>query len=64
MKIKVDMDKCEAYGECVFAAEDLFGLDDDDEKVRVLDSSPDDDRRDAAEQAASVCPTSAITIEG
>lgn len=64
MKITVDMKLCEAYGECVFAAPDVFELDDDDEKVKVLADSPDDEKRSEVEKAAEVCPTSAITIEG
>lgn len=63
MKVKVDTSKCEAYGECVFAADDIFELDDDADVVTVLNDSPDEDRRDAAEQAAAACPVEAITIE-
>lgn len=63
MKVKVDMDKCEAYGECVFAAEDVFELDDGDETVTVKQSSPDESLRDDVEKAVEACPTSAISIE-
>ena len=63
MKIRVDTGKCEAYGECVFAADDIFELGDDDEVVTLLNDSPGEDRRDAAEQAAAACPVEAITVE-
>ncbi len=63
MKIRVDTNKCEAYGECVFAADDIFELGDGDGTVTVLNDSPGEDRRDAAEQAAAACPVEAITIE-
>ena len=63
MKVRVDMNKCEAYGECVFAADDVFELGDDDDQVTVLNDSPDESRREAVEQAAGACPVEAITIE-
>lgn len=63
MKIKVDNELCEAHGECVIAAPEIFELGDDDEIVTVLDSEPSEDLRGKAEEAAQMCPVSAITVE-
>ena len=61
IKITVDMDKCQHYGQCCFEAEDVFQLNDDGKleyKAEV-----DESRREAVESAADVCPMQAITIE-
>jgi ferredoxin len=61
IKVTVDMDKCQHYGQCCFEAEDVFHLDDDGKLV--YQSDVDDSRRDAVESAADVCPMQAITVE-
>ncbi|MFJ4783684.1 ferredoxin [Streptomyces sp. NPDC088794] len=61
MKVVVDMNKCQDHGQCVFAAPDVFQLDDDGHLAYVPD--PDDALRDEAEEAADVCPLQAIRIE-
>ena len=63
MKVNVNTDVCEAHGECVIAAPEIFDLGDDDEVVTVLDPEPAEDLREKAEEAAQSCPVSAITIE-
>lgn len=63
MKVVVDMDLCEAHGECVVAAPEIFELGDDDEVVTVLQAEPPEDLRDKAEEAVKVCPVAAITLE-
>lgn len=60
MRISVDMDVCQHYGQCVFAAPDLFDLDDDAE-LTYQREAPDSSRADA-EAAAAACPVQAITI--
>ena len=40
MKIRVDMDVCQNYGQCVFAAPDVFSMDDSGHLAYVSD--PDD----------------------
>ena len=62
MKITVDLDKCEAHGDCVVAAPELFDLGEDDDVVRVLDDEPGEQLRDKAEMAVRLCPVSAIAI--
>ncbi len=60
MKVEVDTDLCQAHGECVFAAPEIFELDDEDQIHWVED--PDESLRDKALQAAKVCPVSAIKV--
>lgn len=61
MKVVVDMNKCQDHGQCVFAAPDVFSLDDAGHLAYVAD--PDDELRDEVEEAADVCPLQAIRIE-
>jgi ferredoxin len=60
-RITVDFDKCQSFGMCCLEAEHLFVLDD----AGLLTHSADihDGERDAADRAADICPTQAITIE-
>jgi len=61
LKIHVDMDKCQHYGQCVFEAPDIFKLNDDDKLEYV--ATADDSRRADIESAVDVCPMQAITIQ-
>ncbi|WP_367324911.1 ferredoxin [Streptomyces sp. HUAS ZL42] len=61
MKVVVDMNKCQDHGQCVFAAPDVFQLDENGRLAYVSD--PDDALRDEVEEAADVCPLQAIRIE-
>jgi len=60
IRIEVDMDQCQHYGQCCFEAEDVFQLDEDG-KLKYL-AEVSDDRLEAVEAAADVCPMQAITI--
>lgn len=60
IKIQVDMDKCQHYGQCCFEADDVFALDDDGKLVYQEEAS--DDRLADLESAVDVCPMQAITI--
>jgi len=62
MKIVVDFDKCIAAGQCVLAADDLFGQNEDDGIVIVLSQTIPAARLEAAQDAARRCPTGAIAI--
>ncbi|MDO8187460.1 ferredoxin [Conexibacter sp. JD483] len=62
MKVHVDMNLCQAHGECVFAAPDVFELHDDDSLTWVEEIG--EDRRAEVEQAIQVCPMMAIKLEG
>ncbi|MFI8992715.1 ferredoxin [Streptomyces sp. NPDC053542] len=61
MKVVVDMNKCQDHGQCVFAAPDVFRLDEGGRLAYVSD--PDDALREDVEEAADVCPLQAIRIE-
>ncbi|MBV1940159.1 ferredoxin [Streptomyces sp. BV286] len=61
MKVVVDTTKCKDHGQCVFAAPDVFRLDDGGRLA--FDAEPDAALRDDVEEAADVCPLQAISIE-
>ncbi|HLU28375.1 MAG TPA: ferredoxin [Glycomyces sp.] len=61
MRISVDMSRCETHAQCVFAAPQVFALDEDDELV--YDPEPDDTRQAAVEEAARACPVQAVLVE-
>lgn len=60
MKVQVDMDVCQHYGQCVFAAPEVFDLDDAGELVHQ--EVVDDSARSDVEAAVMACPVQAITI--
>jgi ferredoxin len=60
MKVYVDLEVCEAHGECVFASPEVFELDATD--TLHWDQEPDDGLRDSVEEAARACPVQAITV--
>jgi len=61
MKVVVDMNKCQDHGQCVFAAPDVFSMDDAGHLLYV--AAPDETLLDEVEEAADVCPLQAIRIE-
>ena len=61
MKVVVDMAKCADHGQCVYAAPEVFQLDDNGRLV--YEATPDAALRDAVEEAMDACPLQAITIE-
>lgn len=60
-RIEVDFDLCESNAVCMGLAPDLFEVRDDD-FLYVLNETPPDDRRAAAEEAALRCPKQAISL--
>jgi ferredoxin len=61
-KVRVDLEKCIGAGHCVLRAPKIFDQRDDG-MVILLDESPPHELRAAAEKAADLCPSQAITIE-
>jgi len=60
MKVDVDMGICQNYGQCVFAAPEVFDLDDAGDLVyhgEVVDAARSD-----VEDAVTACPVQAIRI--
>jgi ferredoxin len=60
LKIHVDMEKCQHYGQCVFEAPNVFRLNDDDKLE--YEATADDSERDNIQLAIEVCPMQAITL--
>ncbi len=60
LKINVDWDRCQHYGQCVFEAPGIFRLNDGDRLEH--DATADDARRDEIESAIDVCPMQAISL--
>lgn len=62
MRIIIHVDKCIAAGHCVTAADDLFGQNEEDGIVFVIEDKIPPERLAAARNAARRCPTAAIEI--
>ena len=60
MRVSVDRTRCQVLAQCVFAAPDVFALDEDDELQ--YDPAPDDALWSDVELAARACPVKAITV--
>jgi ferredoxin len=60
MRIMVDLNRCESYVQCVFAAPTVFRL--IGEESLEFDYAPDDARRVQVERAAAACPVQAISF--
>ncbi|MEU6423725.1 ferredoxin [Streptomyces spiralis] len=62
MKITVNQDRCCSSGLCVLAAPKVFDQRDEDGVVVVLDPSPPPSEHRDVLEAATGCPTDAITV--
>ncbi len=60
MKIVVDLNRCQSYGQCVFAAPKVFHF--HGEQSLEYDYNPDDTLRVQVERASAACPVQAISI--
>ncbi len=60
--VRVDRGLCEGYANCVFNADDVFDLDEDD-LVVVLQQTIDESDRARVTAAAESCPVAALTVE-
>lgn len=58
IKITVDMDKCQHYGQCVYEAPTIFKLNEND-KLEYL-ATADDSELMNVQAAADICPMQAI----
>jgi ferredoxin len=63
MRVVVNFDVCQSNALCMAAAPEIFEVRDDG-FLYVLQETPDEPLRDKVEEAARLCPTQAITIEG
>ena len=60
MRILVDLNRCQVYGQCVFAAPAVFEL--RGEEILEYEHAPEDSLREEVRRAAAACPVQAITI--
>lgn len=58
IKVIVDMEKCQHYGQCVYEAPNIFKLNDED-KLEYL-ASADDSELANIQAAVDICPMQAI----
>ena len=63
MKVVVDYDCCVSTGSCTRVAPEVFEIRDDG-FLYLLQDEPAEELRTKVEEAAELCPTGAITIEG
>lgn len=63
MKVNVDMDTCVSSGSCTRVCPEVFELRDDG-YLEVLQAEPGEELRASVGEAAELCPTGAITVEG
>ena len=60
--IQADLDLCQGHGVCVNEAPDVFALDEEELKVRILAERPGELHRPAVDSAVRHCPTRAIRV--
>ena len=63
MKVSVDFDNCASTGSCMQVCPEVFEVRSDG-YLYVLIENPGEELREKVEQAADLCPTAAITVEG
>jgi len=63
MKVSVNFDVCASTGACMQTAPEVFEVRSDG-YLYILQEEPGEELRTKVEEAAELCPTGAITIEG
>ena len=63
MKVVVDFDVCASTGACMQVCPEVFEVRSDG-YLYVLQEEPGEELRSKVTEAAELCPTGAITIEG
>ena len=63
MKVVVDYDVCASTGSCMQICPEVFEVRSDG-FLYVLIEEPGESLRKSVEQAADMCPTAAITVDG
>ncbi|MEV0700580.1 ferredoxin [Saccharopolyspora sp. NPDC050389] len=61
MRIVVDLNRCQAYAQCVFLAHETFRL--TGEEALTYEPNPDDARRLQVQRAVAACPVQAIVMD-
>jgi ferredoxin len=63
MRVKVDYDVCASTGSCMQVCPEVFEVRSDG-YLYLLTEEPGEELRQKVTEAAELCPTGAITIEG
>ncbi|RNL60823.1 ferredoxin [Nocardioides marmoriginsengisoli] len=63
MKVTADLELCQGHQMCQFEAPEVFGLNDAEDKVVLLDETPPEDLRPQVLQAIKYCPAMALSLE-
>ena len=63
MRVSADLDLCQGHQNCQAEAPTVFGFDEGDDRVVLLDEHPDDSLRDAVRAAVTYCPAMALSME-
>jgi len=63
VKVTADLDLCQGHQMCQGEAPEVFGFDEDADKVTVLDEHPDESLRSQVQAAVRYCPAMALSIE-
>ena len=61
VRIVVDLNRCQGYGQCVFLAPGVFEL--HGEEALMYDPGPEESQRLPVVRAAAACPVQAIRVE-
>jgi len=62
VRIALDTDLCQAYGNCLLAAPEVFRLSASMAVVEVVESHPPEVIRDEVEEAVRSCPVEALSL--
>lgn len=63
MRVTVDKSRCQAYGNCLLTAPDVFDLDDEAGVAVVIQEQPSEDLYPAIEEAVRSCPVQALKVQ-
>lgn len=61
MRVVVDLNRCQGYAQCCYAAPGHFTV--SGHEILSYDPNPPDERRAEIRRAALACPVQAITVE-
>ena len=62
MNVTADLELCQGHQMCQFEAPAVFGLDEDGDKVVLLDAAPPEDLREQIVRAVKYCPAMALAV--
>lgn len=63
MRVTIDTERCCGYGNCVFAAPDIFDVDEATNLAFLKKTDFDDGDREGILDAVADCPTDAISAD-